>query len=383
VNSGSISVLKIHASGAVTEKLKLGPQLPRRKQLKLDLSPDDEAAYSFGFEYWTLNSWALDTGQWDRKYQHKKDMPLHAEEAYFDFTRPIKRFRAEIQLPDNSRVKEEPELIIRAFFLDNKGETHLSNPIKGIESYLNTSLTFSPERNVMLLAIDKPLCGYRYTIRWYLPEPSRMEKGEDYRLEVGDLITELWERRNLRQMFKPKMMAVDELIRRLFEDKLGKIIRPAETIDVMLAIPVPEEDQMNEQAASLEFISSNLDNHPILGKRLEIGDGTAGRAFKMNKIHEYRADRVDNDDPKSNIYVPMADYVHQVLYAIPLVHPMNKHQVIGILSIGSKKRNSGLLPKQHADEAEQKKRAILMLQIAKDYLLPSLEKECGVELSRP
>ncbi|HEX8088491.1 MAG TPA: hypothetical protein VF762_06530, partial [Blastocatellia bacterium] len=160
-------------------------------------------------------------------------------------------------------------------------------------------------------------------------------------------------------------------------------IKADERIDVTLAIPSLGEGKVG----SLEFIETNLDDGRVKGCLLPIGDGTQGRAYKENSIRYYTEDEVNPDDWKSNIYIPVGNYKHKVLYCVPLVHPNDREQIIGILSVGSQRATSVLIPKGSGSPREIEER---ILEIAKqiadfgdDYLLGSLIEKCDVEITYP
>lgn len=340
-------------------------ETPGSVKLIVTLPAADTNPHSFKFDYWTLNSWALNTEEWDRKYKNKKDIPRHSEDVNFEFMRPIGMFHVEVQLPPNCKVHGEPKLVI----YPPAAEGDSPEPVRDLQKHLRTALKFSPKRNVILMSLAKPLCGFRYVVQWYLTSPPSAETPV-YRREAEQLISELWLRRQL-DVFKNPLIAVEKMIREKFQ------VDDGETIDVTLAIPIPEE-------GSLEFISSNLSNHPAIGERLSIGDGTGGRAFKENSIRLYREDKVDIDDPKSNVYVTIGDYAHKVLYSVPIVHPVDGKQVIAILSVGSQRQASALLPVADGIEREKEKIAEVARQIvsfANVYLLKRLSEECRVEIS--
>jgi hypothetical protein len=71
---------------------------------------------------------------------------------------------------------------------------------------------------------------------------------------------------------------------------------------------------------------------------IEIGDGNAGRAYKLRIVRSY--DAVLKDSPKQHTYVSRGSN-HEVLFSIPILHPETQHLIFGVVNFGTYSKVAG------------------------------------------
>lgn len=322
------------------------------------------APLSFNRSYWTLNNWALTKEEFIRKYADKLGRSP-GEEVWFTCARPIKLLNVEIQLPNNCKPVGLPELLI--FAPTNGGFS--TRPEKGLQTHLAAALNYSSNQNVIFLSVIKPLLGYKYSVHWYLPQAVPNEVNPKYRAETEELINQLKETAKS----SCRLDKLAEVVEKYVRTELN--IPERQEIDVTLAVPLQEPGNI----ALLKFIAANLVNSRIKGLQVPIGDGVAGRAYKANELRSYIARKARGKGSKPDVYIRFGDYVHEVLYSVPLRHPLERESVIGVLSVGSKQAFSSLIP---ADINNVDKHLSKIAEIAETYVVARLDDICGGVLSK-
>ena len=374
VRAGSIEGFQIDAAPHIKQLMKV-ERIPeeRTQRIKVHISAEisKHSPVNFGFQYWTLNAWALSAEEYSRKYaklDHVEKIDPPHENVFLESSRPVDQFNFEIQLPSNCKLIDSPELQIKE---SNSDQLEIE-----LQNSLSRTLNFSNGKNVIFLHVEKPLYGFKYDIRWHLPAHSA-EPNIRYAGEIAKAIQRLIEiAKDEPKKVSTIMSKFEDILRRTFNDDktLNLNIQPVEEIDVTFSVPVYKAGQ----PASLQVIAANLDIADIKNFCLAIGDGTGGRAFKTNRTQSYLEGRVDSSDPKKNLYVRFGEYIHKVLYSSPIRHPLSKELLLGVLSVGSRDTSSALIPAklEQIDEISAK-----VFELAQSFALGVVNPACGGVLS--
>lgn len=318
--------------------------------LGLPSNPDPQAVYSVGIKYITLNAWAMNTDEFERKYS--PNLGEKQEEEWFTCVRPIKIFRQVISFPKDWKPDGKPCLRI---YSSADGEHFSDESETWLERHHGDALSYNDKSNIITLTIQRPLYGYRYVVGWFLPQPLA-PPGPDqevmlYKRRIETLVERMHNSPDALDDFMKALTEVVcstlvEVIAGGLDDvKKGEMKENLkdEPIDISIAIPARDT---GEDRHLLEIISYNLNLAGVKGFKFPVGEGVAGRAYKLNGARTY----LQRTEPKrlvkeDFIYIPFGEINdHSVIYSVPLRHPKHDGLLIGVLTIGSRSRISRLIP---------------------------------------
>ncbi len=156
-----------------------------------------------------------------------------------------------------------------------------------------------------------------------------------------------------------------------------KIELKREPIDITIAIPSRESGEVRHL---LEIVADNLNRAGVTGSKFPVGEGFAGRAYKMNGVRTYKRWEGPKQLFKENfIYITIGESNdHWSIYSVPLQHPKNRDLLIGVLSIGSSSKFSGLIP---TDDDAEKKIGKTFIDITAAYVVKRLSDLYGIDLN--
>ncbi len=311
---------------------------------------DPHSPHSAWIKYLTLNSWAMNTDEYERKYS--SNLGEKQEEEWFICVRPIKIFRQVVYLPKNWKPEGKPSLRI---YSSQDGFDFSPEPEAWLSRHHSDALNYNEKSNTITLTIQRPLYGFRYVVGWFLPQPPAPR---DPNHEVV-----LHKRRveKLIELMHDSPGKLDDLMKALTEvvcsdladviagglddegkGKLKEKIK-SEPIDISIAIPSRETGEVRHL---MEIIADNLNRVGVKGSKFPVGEGVAGRAYKMNGARTYeRQEGLKRLVKEDFIYITFGESNdHWVIYSVPLRHPKNSSLLVGVLSIGSSSKISGLIP---------------------------------------
>lgn len=328
--------------------------------LNLPETIDTNNPIDIEFKFWTVNAWALNAEEFKRKYSSEFGS-VAFEEEWIIPSRPTKVFKLIIQLPRKCKPPYPPELSISA----PAGDGFSPEPEAGLKRYYRTALNYNEKSNTITLLLKKPLMKYKYVVRWLLPDSGR-KTNLKYEGETQELIAHLLQPNpEIKELLKDTEFLLSEEFQ----------IPDNQDIDVSLAIPCEEPGKV----PFLKVIADNQDESDVENLPVEIGDGLAGRAFKLNEANFYQ--ELDGKKDPKKMYVPFGRIrSNKFLYCIPLRHPMDQNAVIGVLAIGSHQGFSNLIPAEKNGEQEILKK---MIDIVRTFVVLSLSALCGNILSVP
>jgi hypothetical protein len=312
---------------------------------------DVRSFHSASIRYLTLNAWAMNTDEFERKYS--PDLGEKQEEEWFICARPIRLFKQVIYFPDGWKPEGEPSLRI---YSSTDCENFSAKSEAWLERHLANALSYDDKSNSLTLTLEKPLYGFKYIAGWYLPQPpTPLDPDPDLMLHkqrVSKLLNRVHESPGKLDDFMKALTEVvcSELVEVIGggrdadgKKKLKKEIKD-EPIDISIAIPSREAGEGRHQ---LEIVAYNLNREGIKGLKFPAGEGVAGRAYKLNGLRVYlrrteEPKRLSKDD---FIYISFgASSDHSVIYSVPLQHPKRPNLLVGVLTIGSRDPTSKLLP---------------------------------------
>lgn len=338
---------KGHESKSATIELEFSPPLRVNGDGKLP-------RVSYQYEWFAMNSFALDNLQFVRKYGTRMANKRKVEFTHYIPVDPIERLTVIVQFPDNLLLPQRP--MLRIMRVDEKNEDSRSwETDKEETAHLEEmrALRYFKTLNVAALRVRMPKKGLSYGIEWKLPEAPKAPAPH----ATAKLIE------CLRQ-------AADDTLKRAY--RLLNFSRSAllsgwsRDLDVTLMIFNTEENG----AGSLKAIAAGFNSGPArkgneamqrLGRESEVvlqyGEGVAGRAFKANEIRIYEEPAVAYDaaargrDPERwepNVYKPIPGTItHKALISFPVHLPVRDAEFArdwsiyediepyGVLNIGS------------------------------------------------
>jgi predicted MPP superfamily phosphohydrolase len=345
---------------------------PRRIRGKLGLPDhiDPKDPLSINFRVITLNAWALNEEEFRRKYFDRFG-PQAFEEEWYVATRPVRSFHQVIQLPQKCKPSKTPELRVYAPVsegITDEQKAFADKPEEALKEYYRAALIYDERRNTITLNLKQPLIGYKYAVHWLLPPASARAMNQKYVGETDEFMARVNNSPGNVDI-ENVVLAAELLVREELRAKIG------ESIDVSLAVATQEPNA----TAFLRVVADNQGASIVSSLELEVGDGLAGRAYRLNELIFYE-DKAVTKNPK-HVYVPFGRvHYHKVLCAIPLRHPIEPELVIGVLTVGSPNGFSSLIPTPTNPEASIIKS---LVDIAQGYVVKSLDEKVGHLLSWP
>jgi len=350
---GLVPEVKFHKSTqAIQPAIVSVGDLHIRGTLGIPDNYDLQSAFSVEIRYLTLNAWAKNNEEFERKYSTNSG--AKQEEEWFTCMRPIKMFRQIIHFPKDWKPEGKPSLRILS---SKDGENFSPESESYLERHHADALNYNEKSNSITLTINRPLYGFRYIVGWFLPQSQVTSYPTNPHVET--LIEEM---RSAPDKLDDLLKALNELVcssiaevivgkrddevSRKRKDEIADALKN-EPIDISIAIP--SKEATGDNRLYLEIIAYNLNLEGIKNFRFPVGEGVAGRAYKLNSVRTYirrSGSRRYYDLVKEDfIYVPfIKSNDHWVLYSIPLRHPRRPDLLVGVLTVGSRKNISRLIP---------------------------------------
>ncbi len=331
-----------------------------------------EKAIEYEYSHWAFNSSARHAIEYTWMYPNR---PAEQPQEFTDIMcyKPFRVIRLKVDFHKDCKV-DSPEL--RILRESSTGEELRE---EWLENLYNWNLDFwkdeQRDEQRIVVNLNRPMPGYHYRIVWNLLEPDKTPIETKAKGEIERIMQVM--RKGLRHSEMEYDPIIGERLQRMTQDVDGDVrgnfnIGLTESIEVSLMTYLVEEGKIPEIAV----IAANVpDESPIRNYRITFGDGTAGRAWKLNKLQRYLKREERADDEKGTPYVPIFEgYHHEVLYSVPLRHPGEQRLVFGVLNVGSVEAGSALIP----NSWEEVDFVVRIGSIAVDVIVPAIFEMCGI-----
>lgn len=334
--SGHISDIElVDPAGKV--QLEIIERLPRkiRFRVKFREKPTKNAPVDYSLRVYDFNTVALDEEDYRRKYPASTDI---REFEDYETTVPTEHFSWVFRFPSDYKLAHPP--IIEVFPANSK-ERH-----EWLTRAVRKGFHYSESANLAVVQIERPPCGYVYRISWQPParqqtttsvnpahvaSVSKFEAACNSALDTNGVTDERLLTIGLR------LHAFNTLV----EDRLKQALPDAPAIPVgdFESSLMVYYDLRPHLPPTLRVVATSYDPKPDPFE-IEIGDGNAGRAYKLRIARTY--DAVLRDSPKQYTYVSRtAGQNHEILFSIPLLHPVSQQLIFGILNLGTYSKGAG------------------------------------------
>ncbi|HLJ87582.1 MAG TPA: toll/interleukin-1 receptor domain-containing protein [Candidatus Angelobacter sp.] len=212
--------------------------------------------------------------------------------------------------------------------------------------------------NFLRWQIDKPQTGFRYELRWKLPDVSpylrRSETGlspEDVRKIIIDASNSAPDRRLFSDWVNKSH---GSYVAKFGDRKKGGEIN-LEDIDISMHV-------LNDEEYRLKLVAGEIPLEHAVWRwaGFKPGTGLVGRSYKCNRVAFYSSTRTGREDevyidPKDPIYTQIELEPYEALLCCPIYWHTgrSRRDIIALINIGSRSMTSKLhnyLPKQEFDE---------------------------------
>lgn len=357
--------------GLVNPEIELrGAPLVREVSVKFPTEPHawiGEKGLQYEYSYWAFNASARDAA--DYRWMYPRSLEPPHESTTWTCNAPIKNLRMELHF-DEVCGCDSPEILI---FRENSEGKEIREP--WVEDLYKPKLAYLQDKGAIVLNIERPIPGYKYRIRWNLPQHDINPFEMKVRADVEKIIEVLRRGRagqvydrNIETTLRDMILHAERRVRAELN------IKPNETIDVSLMTYLGGETMEPE----ITVIAAN--RHDIANLRnftVTWGDGTAGSAWKLGTAQSYLKWEDRADDEKGRPYVPVSDsYHHVALYSVPLPHPREQTLIFGVFNVGSADSGSGLIPHAYLKEVDI---INVIGNIAIDFVCPEIFRICGLD----
>ena len=308
-----------HGSKSATVELGFDPVLRKEGQ---------EDTFSYKYEWFAVNGFALDKLQFERKYGTLQTFLRNIEFTHFIPVDPIERLTVIVQFPKDMKLSHPPTLRImrvdknkqdtRTWDIDEEERDHLTDI---------RALRFFKSLNISALRLRAPKPGLSYGIQWKMPEAP------NFCLPTSTLATLIEKLNNVPNDAIKRSYRVLNLSRK----KLLVGWQKALDVTFMLFNPAEHGGFLKTIAAGVSSGASNTEDDmyklSVESKVvLEYGDGIAGRAFKANAIRIYQdtntsGPKITDHDRKyePKFYKPIPGTIsHKHLIAFPVHLPVSE-----------------------------------------------------------
>ncbi|MGH7273427.1 MAG: hypothetical protein ACREIQ_03060, partial [Nitrospiria bacterium] len=326
-----------------------------------------EKGLTYGYSYWAFNSSARNATDYLWMYPGRPSGHPH-ELTDWICKEHVRSLRVQVTFHQECEC-DSPQLVV---LRDTEQGKEIREP--WVEDLDNWNLEYWAAQRTVVLSVRRPVLGHKYRILWKLPKRD-IEFSDGKARREAHKIT-----RMLRKGRAGGDLAITEQLQRIMVGTEKRIreafnIKPNEIIDVSLMTYLEDEGR----GAEVGVIATNLPNLPdVQNFRISLGDGTAGRAWKLNQIQRYLRWEDRADDVKGTAYVPLSDsYHHVILYSIPLRHPSEPRLVFAVLNVGSADEGSRLVPYGPYIELDY---VTGIGNIAVDLLYPEIFGMCDLDL---
>jgi len=340
-----------------SEGVKLHPQIEAHKaKLKITFrdSPTEALPANFAVSSYAFNAFAVDLEEFRKKYPKKTD---DIEWAMKTVAEPMEQLSFALQFPSEPPLVRPPWFDVLPSKVVQPGGGNNPDgdkPHEWLTRELKHCFQYSDVLNTAFLSVRKPPVGYIYRISWHVPKGKPVEGKPDFdgQRRLKAFKNRLLEMRTL--MLSPpepgskqserlnelrptqeevnKVLAVfaDSVFRRIQEkEKIQKLEVDPDKLDITLMV-YDDSEQGESPILRTAAGGSTLDD---LKFSLEVGDGSAGRAYKTRTFVSYDSSK---DDPSYQAYVRRPKMPqHQLLCSIPLLDPRSPTLIFGILNFGT------------------------------------------------
>ena len=306
---------------------------------------------TYAFTYNVQNSFMM--SGWESYQRRSGEHDLDHDFTYALIRYPTKRLIMTVDFPRGfgdvepfircSHPKQYPNLRLnpfREFDVPRDGREYQSDT--DMTEYELTNLRRTGDR-VWELGIEEPLVGYKYEIRWKLPEDPKAPKVEGETTQYQQMLLDY---RGLRMEDSQieKVVNCQKLFTQLFDELFQryKSVGQNEVFTISLMTYSTEKRRLlivDEQCNGAEPTSWDF--------QLGVGEGMAGAAFKQRRVL-VASSRRGNYLYSPNI--PQTDTSYHAMISAPVYHPAicedlrpSVAGVIGVINIGSTAPGSGIL----------------------------------------
>jgi predicted phosphodiesterase len=320
--SGHLDALQARGKGFTIRIANPIPINPRVRDWNAELIFDEPVGNpkpaSYTYQWYALNSFALDKLQFDYMYGPDPERLNDIEFTHFASEDPIQELTVVVRFPPGYQP-QSPRLRIarvnpdqrdsRQWEIDARTQTELSSI---------HALRYYESLNIAALRVRHPQPNLSYGIQWEVANaPSR--RGPEY-----PIIMDIWQRLKAIQLTRPQREGLLQILARIMiatrDSFLSGWSGPIDTslmyfdgageLPVLVAAVEDKNDANIRETRELIYQGS-----------LRYGDGIAGRAFKANRLRVYVSpEQTDGDTP--NYYARLAGSpAHKVLISLPVHLP--------------------------------------------------------------
>lgn len=355
--SGYVAQLRAKGKGF---DVRIDKPIPREKREHswdaiLDFSQDigKNSSASYSYQWYAVNSFALDRLQFDYMYPEHSVRLRNIEFTHFTTQDPVQEFTLVVRFPHKFELKQPPQLRI-ARVDRGKSDTREWEVDTATQLELTTThaLHYYESLNIAALRVNHPRPDLSYGIQWEVPPPPSANE------EEARIIRELrnrWQNpldRNQREELLDVMALIIDVAR---ETVLGKWKGPVDAsfmyFDGLNKLPMLVA--LRDERRGTRFEKNELVYHA----QLRYGDGIAGRAFKINKIRAYGQSVVQKEDEEPDYYTYLeGGPKHQVMMSLPIHMPettsnfkkkndiYEKKRPYAVFNLGSERSDCPLAP---------------------------------------
>jgi hypothetical protein len=284
--------------------------------------------YSFEYDWWVLNAFAMD----ERQFREKYGVDTFLELTHIHVTDPIEDLTVVARFPDgfgsspdfdlqNSLYPRVTHLDVDTADLQNINTKHNGK----LEAELTQAgaLRYIESLNIASLRVHRPVIGYSYGIVWRVPPVNGDEHAAD---EILDLLRQVKSSSPCRSFLKKLFVGFIAIVRKEL------IPAPAVELELSLMVYDPSQLLMKVVAVAIEAGSGVPELTLSGGLKIRYGEGVGGRAFKNNRpvLWQKRWERRGPD-----FYTPSpTGTAHEFLLAFPL-RPKGTNFPYAVLCVGS------------------------------------------------
>ena len=280
---------------------------------------------SYRVSWWALNSFALDTMQFDDKYTDASNV----EFVHMPVCDPIRELTVVVKFPDGREPVERPQ--IRVTRLDpTEPNSRLWKRQVSIEQELESAdaLRYIESLRTAALRVSTPLKDHSYGIEWRVRGATREE--DQAAVTIQDRVVQALKARLGRGSF---LQVLEEISRLTRDELLPGWNRPTEH---SLMVFDREAKQLVVAAALRLDQAGATELDQFLGLVFQYGVGIAGRVFKDNRCRLYQHKIVKGGTAPSYYQRIAGQEPEAVLLAFPLQSTTIPAHVYGVVCVGSR-----------------------------------------------
>lgn len=313
--------------------------------------------FSMGYEWWAVNAMAMSRTQCTCKYSDRRVY----EYTHFPITDPIDDLVWLIKFPDEFTLTQPEPYVYKIEDRDGRQPRDAR-----LGQDLAADMHFDAKNRLVFLRVHRPLIGYSYGVRWFVPDdipPNASELlGQTDHL-VDRLVSFA---RTTSAEAKAEMGNLLGSTAQLILNYLA----PDSPHELEVGIMVFDQgDRLMLTAGAITLRENTLNWVDRDHAAFEYGEGLGGKAFKSNDVRIYSYRQAPSGRLPNYYIHPEAGTPYAFLLSIPLRTPNMPHHCYAVLNCGSTHKGSPL------GELDMKFEDI-------EDVLRTLNRRCYEELSR-